>query len=117
MKPRSKPEVVALSPEELAARIAAGRARPVDVREAFERWLERMAGSEAAPLSSFAPEAHGERADEIVFYCHSGHRSGIAAARVSALCGRPIHHLAGGLLAWKAWGGEVERLGGRKSRR
>lgn len=106
--------MVELSPAELEAQIVAGGVRLVDVRESLEHWFDRIAGSESAPLSSFDPAEHVDSADRVVLYCRSGHRSGAAAARLSAASGRPIRHLAGGIAAWKASGRKVQRWGGPK---
>ncbi len=37
---------------------------------------------------------------EIVLYCRSGRRSGIAGHKLSAYLGQPVRHLAGGYIAW-----------------
>jgi rhodanese-related sulfurtransferase len=111
-----RPAVIELAPAELEALLDAGETVLVDVREAFEHWLERIAGSDCAPLSTFDPSAHAGRAHEVVLYCRSGHRSERAAARLGAARGRAVRHLAGGILAWKASGRPVERWGGPKKR-
>lgn len=103
--------VIELRPDELARLREGARVRLVDVRQAFEHWLERIPDSELLPLGSFSPESLSDAGDELVLYCRSGHRSGIAASSLSSLSGRPVRHLAGGILAWKAAGHPVERWG------
>lgn len=106
--------MIGVSPVELEAELAAGKVRLVDVRESLERWFERIAGAEPAPLSSFDPTAFADRAESVVLYCASGQRSAVAASRLSAASGRPVRHLAGGLHAWKTAGRPVERWGRSK---
>ncbi len=109
-------QVVELGPEEVERLRSRKGIRLVDVRQAFEHWLERIPGSELLPLGSFSPDSLANADGELVLYCRSGHRSGVAAAEVSSVSGRPIRHLAGGLLAWKAAGLPTERWGfGRSS--
>ncbi|MBX5464629.1 MAG: rhodanese-like domain-containing protein [Clostridia bacterium] len=80
-------------------------ARLVDVREAEEFALGRIAGAESRPLSGF-PEvirdllAGADR--EPIFVCRSGTRT-ICALVLYRLWGRDDgKHLAGGLKAWQA---------------
>lgn len=104
--------MIELSPAELARRRAVPGLLLVDVRQPFEHECERIPGSELLPLGSFDPATLAAAGDDLVLYCRSGHRSAIAAASVSAVSGRPVRHLAGGILAWRAAGLSVERWGG-----
>ncbi len=107
-------EVIDLSPDALQRRRVDGNLRLVDVSEALEHWLERIAGSEVQPLSSLSPGELATDAAALVLYCRSGSRSAIAAARISAAAGLPVHHLEGGIRAWKAQGNAVERFGSKR---
>jgi len=98
------PRVVDLGPEEVAALLAAGGVRLLDVRQGFEHWMERIPGSELAPLPSFDAEGLAAEAASVVLCCRTGNRSAVAAMRLSRAAGRPVRHLAGGLLAWKSAG-------------
>jgi len=104
------PRVVDLSPQEVAELLAAGEIRLLDVRQGFEHWMERIAGSELAPLPSFDAEGLAAGAANLVLCCRTGHRSSVAAMRLSRAAGRPVRHLAGGLLAWKGAGRPTVRF-------
>ncbi len=96
---------VALSPEELAARIKAGKVRLIDVRTDEEVAEGVIPGAEHIALDTFDPATLGlSDGREVVLYCRSGRRSGIAAERLSAATGKPAEHLEGGILAWEAAG-------------
>ena len=99
-----------LTPAQVHARVAEGKAILVDVREADEHAAERIGGAHHAPLSSFDPHALPAAGDkEIILHCAGGKRSATAVARCLG-AGRPVDaHLAGGLDAWKAAGLPTER--------
>lgn len=105
------PRVVELSPEQVARLLAEGGIKLLDVRQSFEHWLERIPGSELAPLSAFDPAQWAAEADSTVLYCRSGARSHAAAVQLSAVSGQPVRHLAGGIQAWKSSGRRIERWG------
>lgn len=105
------PRVVELSPEQLARLLAEGGVRLLDVRQAFEHWLERIPGSGLAPLTAFDPARYAVEADSTVLYCRSGARSHAAATQLASASGRPVRHLAGGIHAWKTSGRPIERWG------
>lgn len=97
--------LVSLSPAEVAARIKAGRAILVDVREPDEHAREHVVGAVSAPLSRFegAPlEATLGR--EVVFMCRSGARTAGNADRLAARVEGTAHVLSGGLDGWKKAG-------------
>jgi rhodanese-related sulfurtransferase len=92
-----------LTPRALADRLAAGSPpRLVDVREPWEHALASLPGAELRPLSEMADwwqELDPEQ--EIVFYCHTGRRSGMVCEYLSRAEG--FHHvlnLEGGIDAW-----------------
>jgi rhodanese-related sulfurtransferase len=86
----------------LAKAIAEGSVRLIDVRRDDE-WAEgRIEGAEHIPLDQFDP-ASLDLSDvrEVVLYCRSGRRSGIAAEQLAKHTGKPAKHLEGGILAWQ----------------
>ena len=90
-----------------------GDAVLVDVREPGEHAAERIEGSVSVPLSAFdagAMPAPGGR--RLVLYCRSGNRSAQAGRRLLAAGFGEVHHLRGGLLAWREAGCPVEASAG-----
>lgn len=94
-----------LSPQDVAAGIAAGRYLLVDVREPNEVQAEAYPDSVVLPLSGFDPsDLPDPKGREVVFACRSGRRS-VTASQAAQAAGLPYNkHLAGGILAWKAAG-------------
>jgi rhodanese-related sulfurtransferase len=102
--------VIDLSPQDVADGIAADTMMLVDVREPNETAMGRIEGSVLMPLSRFdprdLPDPQGKR---VVFICAAGVRS-VTAAHASQMHRLPYDsHLAGGLKAWLAAGGPIER--------
>lgn len=99
------PVMIDLTPEQLAARLAAGNVRLIDVRTDAEVAEGMIPGAEHFPLDQFDPAKLGP-ADgrEVVLYCRSGKRSAMAGEKLAAATGQPVEHLAGGILAWEAAG-------------
>ena len=98
-------EVTNLTVVEVAAGVREGRMLLVDVREPNETAVERYPDAVIVPLSSFDPAAIPDpKGRQVVFACRSGRRS-ITASVAAQDAGYPYtHHLAGGILAWKAAG-------------
>jgi len=73
----------------------------VDVRNDDEVQRGVIAGAKHIKLSSL-PLQHEKlnKADRIVFYCHSGIRSAHAADFAVAKGLRDVHNLVGGIVAW-----------------
>ena len=87
-----------------------GSAVIIDVREPHEYRAEAIPGAFSLPLSMFdaarlPPVPEGKK---LVFHCRSGVRCGSAAeaARLQGYKGE-IFRMEGGILAWKAIGGET----------
>lgn len=94
---------------ELREAIDSGKVMLIDVRTPEEFAEGHIAGAINIPLDQFDPlhlPGAGER--ETILYCRSDRRSGIAAARYVEAIGRPIRHLAGGILAWQDAGQPVD---------
>ena len=102
-------KVVDLSTAELNALIANGNIRLIDVRRDDEVAEGMIPGAEHIMLDDFDP-AQLDLSDgrEVVLYCRSGRRSGIAAERLAAHTGEPVKHLDGGIMAWQEAGLELE---------
>lgn len=106
--PASLP-MIDLTPEQLAARLAAGDVRLIDVRTDEEVAEGMIPGAEHIPLDRFDPAKLGPSdGREVVLYCRSGRRSTMAGAKLSAATGEPVEHLAGGILAWEEAGQPLE---------
>ncbi len=76
----------------------------VDVREVGEYESEHIPGAKLLPLSELEGRLDELPEDrELVFYCHSGHRSNVGAvfARDSGLVNGAIYNLIGGISAWE----------------
>nr|WP_247897178.1 rhodanese-like domain-containing protein [Azospirillum argentinense] len=88
-----------------------GSAVIVDVREPQEHRAGHIPGATLVPLSQFDParvlDATGKH---LVFHCQSGRRCGPASAKmVTGGYTGDIYRLSGGMAAWMAAGGPVER--------
>lgn len=88
-----------------------GTATIVDVREPHEHRAAHIPGAILVPLSQFDPSrVPVEPGKHLVFHCQSGRRCGPASARMaeSGYTGE-INRLNGGMNAWLAASGPVER--------
>jgi rhodanese-related sulfurtransferase len=94
-----------LSPATVAARLKAGSAVLVDIRELDEFAREHVAGAVHAPLSRFeeagAALPHGR---EVIYTCRTGNRTGMNCVKLAARVPGEAFVLDGGLDAWKAAG-------------
>ena len=100
--------VTHLEVEPFAALINRPDIRLIDVRTAEEVAQGMIPDAENIPLDQFDP-AKLDLSDgrKVVLYCRSGRRSQIAAIRLGEHVGKPVPHLAGGILAWQAAGKPV----------
>lgn len=90
-----------LSPQDVQARIASGRAVLVDIREADEFARAHVPGAVSQPLSAWE-QAHltiDPQAD-VVFTCRTGMRTAGACDRLAARVSGDAYVLDGGLDAW-----------------
>lgn len=100
--------VVDMTVEELLAAQAGGTIRLIDVRTDEEVAEGVIPGAEHIVLDDLEPGAlASDDGREVVFYCRSGNRSTSAAEQLSALTGKPVRHLEGGIMAWQEAGQTV----------
>ncbi len=98
--PHAPPAVKTIAPAEVAARVAAGTLRLVDVRPAPERQL----ASVAVAFDSFDNGLDALEAlpkdTALAFLCHHGGRSQQAAEHFRDLGFREVYNVVGGIDAW-----------------
>lgn len=102
-----------LTPEQVQAEMATGKATLVDVRDAPERANGSIPGAVHASrgmLEFYADPAspyHKAELDpesRVILHCASGGRSALAVQTLKALGYKNVAHLDGGITAWKAAG-------------
>ena len=98
-----------LPPREVQARLAAGRAVLVDIREADEFARAHVPGARSQPLSGFE-QAHltVDPDADVIFACRTGMRTQGACDRLAARVQGDAYVLDGGLDAWASAGLPVE---------
>jgi adenylyltransferase/sulfurtransferase len=94
--------VPALTPKELAARLANGDDLDLlDVREPHEWDICRIEGARLTPLSRFAESLHTlDSARDVVLYCKVGGRSAKALRQLQAAGFKRVWNLTGGINRW-----------------
>jgi rhodanese-related sulfurtransferase len=114
----AKSNVENLSPDQVAAEVAAGDALLVDVRDAPERSANGaipgavhasrgMLEFYADPSSPYH-KAEFDPGKRVILHCASGGRSALAAQTLKAMGYANVAHLDGGFKAWQAAGKPVE---------
>src|SRR6185312_7140697 len=93
-----------ISPEEVKKRLDAGeKLNLVDVREPYEN-ADFNIGGKLIPLGKIqsmqTEEIDGLKNEELILYCRSGNRSGIAAMTLDSMGFTNTKNLSGGMLAW-----------------
>jgi rhodanese-related sulfurtransferase len=97
-----------VSTEHTATALADGSAQVIDVREDYERDAGHIAGSRHIELGRLAAEAETlDRDRPVIFHCHVGSRS-LMAAQAFREAGFDAWSMAGGLEAWEQEGRPVE---------
>jgi len=94
-----------IAPEEVKKRLDAGEAlNLIDVREPYEN-AEFNIGGILLPLGKIQSmqieNIEDLRNKEVIFYCRSGNRSGIAAIALEKMGFTNAKNLAGGMLSWR----------------
>lgn len=94
-----------VSADQLKSLIDTGNVRLIDVRTDEEVEDGVIPGAEHIALDEFNP-AKIDMSDgrEIVLYCRSDRRSGVAAEQLAEYTGKTARHLDGGILAWEEAG-------------
>ncbi len=75
----------------------------IDVREPYEN-TEFNIGGQLIPIGSFMatiPELDEHKNEEVVVYCRSGNRSGMAKMLLEASGFTNVRNLLGGMLQWR----------------
>ena len=106
-----------LTPDQVAAEAAAGKALLVDVRDAPERANGTIPGAihasrgmlefYADPSSPYH-KAEFDPGKRVILHCASGGRSALAAQSLKSMGYANVAHLDGGFKAWQAAGKPVE---------
>jgi rhodanese-related sulfurtransferase len=94
-----------ITTNELKKRMDAGeQPHLLDVREDYER-AEFNIGGTHIPMGKLQSmqieDIEDWKNDEIIIYCRSGNRSGIAANMLEALGYKNVKNLVGGMLDWQ----------------
>ena len=97
-----------LDPQE-ALRLINEGALLIDIREPDEHARERIPNAKLVPLSRLTTPLDRNEAQQLIFHCRSGSRTGAAAEKLAAAAGGDAYILHGGLDAWKAAGLPVLR--------
>jgi rhodanese-related sulfurtransferase len=85
-----------------------GSAQVVDVREDYEREAGHIAGSRHIALGELAAQADSlDRERPVIFHCHVGSRS-LMAAQAFRQAGFDAWSMAGGIEAWEQEGRPVD---------
>ncbi len=93
-----------ITPEEVKKRLDAGeKLNLIDVREPYEN-AEFNIGGKLIPVGNIQSmqieDIENLRNEEVILYCRSGNRSGIAAMVLDQLGFSNTKNLTGGMLAW-----------------
>jgi rhodanese-related sulfurtransferase len=97
-----------VSVEHTAVAMADGSAQVIDVREDYERAAGRIAGSRHIALGALAAEAESiDRERPVIFHCHVGSRS-LMAAQAFREAGFDAYSMAGGIERWEQEGRPVQ---------
>jgi len=94
-----------ITTDELKKRMDAGeQPHLLDVREDYER-ADFNIGGRHVPMGKLQSmqldDIEDWKNDEIIIYCRSGNRSGIAANMLGALGYKNVKNLVGGMLDWQ----------------
>jgi rhodanese-related sulfurtransferase len=100
-----------VSIEHTAVALGDGSAQVIDVREEYERVAGHIAGSRHIALGALAAEAESiDRDRPVIFHCHVGSRS-LMAAQAFRQAGFEAYSMAGGLDQWEQEGRPVQTDG------
>jgi rhodanese-related sulfurtransferase len=106
---QAKSSIEAVSPQEAAAEVAAGKAVLLDVREPVE-WEHHIEGAVQVPrgLLEFVADPVSPKhkpeldpAGRVIVYCRSGSRAALACATLKDMGFENVANLEGGFGAWQ----------------
>jgi len=101
--------LIDVSPQDVKAQLDAGEAILIDVREPNEYEDERVPGAFLMPLNLFNPaQFKAPTGTRVILMCQLGGRSTQAAEQLMSTGTETVHHMAGGIEAWKEAGFEVQ---------
>ncbi|HKE78692.1 MAG TPA: rhodanese-like domain-containing protein [Solirubrobacteraceae bacterium] len=99
---------IEVTAEHTATALADGSAQVIDVREGYERDAGRIAGTRHIELSRLPAEVETiDRDRPVIFHCHVGSRS-LMAAQAFRQAGFDAWSMAGGIEVWEQEGRPVE---------
>ncbi len=98
--PNAPPQVQALSPTELKAKLDGGAVEVFDVRTDRERAICEISPSKMLDDEAMAYISDLDLETPLVFYCHHGIRSAQAAEHFVSQGFRNVFNLSGGIAAW-----------------
>lgn len=98
-----------VTPQHVASALADEGAQIIDVREPHELETARIPGVRHIELVQLTSQAESiERDRPVIFFCHTGVRS-LMAAEAFHQAGYEAYSMAGGIAAWDAAGLPTER--------
>lgn len=107
MAAADNPEIE-VTTEHTAAVLSDGSAQIIDVREGYERDAGRIAGTRHIEMGRLPAEAETiDRDRPVIFHCHVGSRS-LMAAQAFRQAGFDAWSMAGGIEVWEQEGRPVE---------
>ena len=99
---------IEVTTEHTAAALSDGSAQIIDVREGYERDAGRIAGTRHIEMARLPAEAETiDRDRPVIFHCHVGSRS-LMAAQAFRQAGFDAWSMAGGIEVWEQEGRPVE---------
>ncbi len=99
------PSSSCISPQELAAALAAVGCQLIDVREPVEHAEAHVKGAKLIPLGQIEARCSEiDRQRPVIVMCHAGKRGQSAADKLHKLGFNGVRNLEGGMLAWRAAG-------------
>ncbi len=120
-------QVKTYSVHEVQAKVAAGTAQMVDIRDIRELDAGTVAGSVHAPRgmlefwvdpqSPYYKPMWGDESKEFILFCGLGWRSALTAKTLQDMGMTNVAHMDGGWQEWVKLGGAVESLQDRKAKK
>jgi rhodanese-related sulfurtransferase len=119
-------QITTYSVGEALAKVAAGKAQLVDIRDIRELNKGTAPGSVHAPRgmlefwvdpeSPYYKPMWGDESNEFILFCGGGWRSALTAKTLQDMGMRNVAHIAGGWEAWVEQGGPIEMQAAHKAK-